>query len=242
MRRPIIGITLDHDDARTRAQLGYGYVECVARAGGVPIGLPFGEGVDADGQAALIDGLVLVGGNDIDPSRWGEARHPAAKAADPAREAHEARLLQAAERRGLPVLGVCFGLQFINVARGGSLHQHLPDVLGDDGQEHRRGDAGWTRRHDVAVEPASLLSRIVGGETLSVNTSHHQAINRVGRGLSVVARAPDGTVEAVEDTERPFWLAVQWHPERLGGEPRHLALFRGLIDACATADTDSFIR
>ena len=231
-RIPLIGITLDHDDERTNYKLPYHYVDSVTRAGGAAVLLPFGEGVDTAVQLAAVDGLLLTGGNDLNPAAWGEARHPAAKPVDPRREAHERALLAEAERRGVPVLAVCFGMQVMNAARGGSLVQHLPDVPGRD--PHNKGDEGGWRRHEVTVEPGSRLAEICGAGTMEVNTSHHQCAARVGGGLRVTAVAPDGTIEALEDPARPLWLGVQWHPERMTREdPRQAALFRRLVEEAA---------
>lgn len=239
--RPLIGITLDHDDGQSRYELTYHYVESVASAGGVPMLLPFCESVDAAEQLEVIDGFVLAGGNDVDPRAWGESRHPAAKPVDPRREVHERGLLLEAERRELPVLAICFGMQVMNVARGGSLVQHLPDVA--KRIEHRKGDQGWMRRHQVQIAQASLLADVCGTELLEVNTSHHQGIARLGDGLTVAAVAPDGTIEAVEDTTKPFWLGVQWHPERLAAsELRHAALFQRLVNEADAARSTTPLR
>jgi putative glutamine amidotransferase len=227
-RTPLIGITVDHNDEKNRFQLPYSYAAAIVAAGGAAVLLPFAPGMDAATQIAAIDGLLLTGGNDIDPSAWGEARHPSAKAADAQREAHERALLAEAEKRGVPVLAVCMGMQLMNAMRGGSLMQHLPDVNGK--QEHRREDLGWDRRHGVSVTEGSLVAQIVGAGELEVNTSHHQAVARVGAGLKVTAVAPDGTIEAVEDPTKRLFVGVQWHPERMTDHPEHLALFRRLVE------------
>jgi len=225
--RPVIGITLDHNRQRERYELGYAVAGAVALAGGEPVLLPFHERATLP---AFVAGLVLSGGNDPDPSAWGEAWHPACNRVDPKRERHERWLAGEAWNRGLPVLGICFGMQVMNLARGGSLIQHLPD-LGRPG--HERGEQGWQRRHDVALRPDSLIARTCGVVALEVNTSHHQAVGEVGRGLVASAVAPDDTIEAVEDPRRQFWLGVQWHPERqaVEGETRHQRLFEALVKA-----------
>ncbi len=235
--QPIIGIACDHDRNYQRYELPYGYVTAIVQAGGVPVLLPFHS---AGELPAFIHGLLLTGGDDADPAAWGEARHPANHPIDPVREAYERRLLSAAERSKLPLLGVCFGMQLMNLARGGSLIQHLPDVPGRD--DHARGEEGWGRRHDVSIVADSLLGTVCGGgggggsdrgEGLSINTSHHQAIARLGKGLVVTAKAGDGTIEAIEDPSQPFWLGVQWHPERMLEAARQMALFKALVDAAA---------
>ena len=228
MARPIIGVTPDHDRGRDKFEAGYGYATAVAAAGGVPILLPFGEGVDAAAQVDLCDGLILGGGNDPDPSVWGEEWHPAAVPADPRREQQERKLIQLAQERGLPVLGVCFGMQLMNVVRGGSVLQHLPDLPGR--ADHSRG-GDWGKRHGVSVAAGSVLERTCGPGELAVNTSHHQAIGNVGEGLIASAVAADGTVEAIEDQALAFWLGVQWHPERLAAcDARQAALFQRLVE------------
>ena len=225
--RPIIGITLDHDDEQTSYKLSYFYVEAVTRAGGMPVLLPFSSRVDAAAQLDVVDGLLLTGGNDVDPAAWGERRHPSAKPADLKREAHERALLAEAHRREMPVLAVCFGMQLMNTFHGGSLVQHLPEAPGTI--DHAKGGPDWPRRHGARVESHTRLGEICGGGPLEVNTSHHQAVARVGEGLVVSAVAEDGTVEAVEDPTKPMWIGVQWHPERMIDFQRHLALFERLV-------------
>ena len=226
MNKPVIGITCDHDRNRDRYELGYGCVDAVARAGGAAVLLPFHEGQELP---AFVDGLIFSGGNDPDPAAWGEAWHPACNPVDPRREEHERRLVREAERRVLPALGICFGMQVMNLLRGGSLIQHLPDA-GRYGDHACGGD--WGRRHPIQILGGSAFARVVGDGPLAVNTSHHQAVGKIGDGLQAVGRAPDGVVEAIEDPSRPFWIGVQWHPERLTTEdPRQLRLFERLVEA-----------
>lgn len=227
-RTPLIGITVDHNDEQSRFELPYSYAAAVVAAGGAPVLLAFAPGLNASAQVAALDGLLFTGGNDIDPAAWGEARHEKAKAVDPRREAHERALLEAAEKRGLPVLAVCMGMQLMNAMRGGSLVQHLPDVNGRE--EHRRAGMGWDRRHEVRVESGSVLAEVCGEGALEVNTSHHQGVARVGEGLRVTAVAPDGTIEAVEDPSKRLFVGVQWHPERMIEQKEHAALFRRLVE------------
>lgn len=226
-RTPLIGITPDHDDEQSSFKLNYSYAEAVVAAGGAAVLLAYAPGMDAAAQMSAIDGLLMTGGNDIDPSAWGEARHEKAKGTDSRRESHERALLAEAEKRGVPVLAVCMGMQLMNAHRGGSLVQHIPDVNGK--AEHRRAGLGWERRHGVKVHEGSLVAQIVGNETFEVNTSHHQAVSRVGSGLKVTAEAPDGTIEALEDPTKRLFVGVQWHPERMIKYPEHLALFKRLV-------------
>lgn len=232
MPRPVIGISFDHDREHSRYQLNYNYAKAILDAGGRPVALPFHDGLE-EGLPEWIDGLLLTGGNDPDPASWGEAWHDACLRVDCDREKHERILLTEAERRGvggLPVLAICLGTQLMNVVRGGSLIQHLPDL--PERMEHRKDEA-WSRRHPVEISPGSLLAGICGPGELEVNTNHHQGLGRVGEGLVVAATAPDGTIEAIEDPSKRLWLGVQWHPERHPDEPRHRALFGRLVEESA---------
>lgn len=226
--RPIIGVTLDHNRERKRYELNYNAVRAIALAGGEPVLLPFYDGAPFP---EFVSGLLLTGGNDPDPAAWGEAWHPACNRVDPNRERHERFLALEAERRNLPVFGICFGMQVMNLVRGGSLIQHL----GDDPKwdDHTRGGTDFLRKHRLDIDPDSVAARIVGGTSIEINTNHHQAIGRVGNGLRAVGHAPDGTVELIEDASRRFWIGAQWHPEHMLDEPKQLALFEGLIAAAA---------
>ncbi len=229
-RPPAIGITIDRQDGADRYLSNYAYAAAVERAGGLPLLLPYR--VDPSLIPAYLDrldGLLLSGGDDLDPALYGShPYHPDTSPIDPPRQAFELALIAEVERRRLPVLGVCLGSQVMNVHRGGSLHQFLPDVDRPAALEHR--SLGGTPRHAVAVDTGSQLGRAIGRRDLSANTYHKQAVARLGRGLRVIATAPDGVVEAFEDPSFPLFAAVQWHPERLTGEPEHLAPFKLLVD------------
>jgi putative glutamine amidotransferase len=211
------------------ALLPLGYAEQVAAAGGVPVLLPPLPGVAA--AVGRLDALVLSGGGDLDPAGYGAPPHPETSRVHPDRDRAELALLAAALAGGLPVLAICRGLQILNVARGGTLCQHLPDTVGHDGHQAAPGTFG---AHPVRIAPGSELAAILGppgagGELrLDVPTAHHQAIDRLGAGLVPTAWADDGTIEALEVPDRDeFLIAVQWHPEA-GTDPR---LFRALIGA-----------
>jgi putative glutamine amidotransferase len=235
---PLIGITAYRERARWGAWdldavlLPDRYVASVAAAGAIPVLLPPGDGIDQ--AAGRLDGLVLSGGGDIDPARYGAARDPHCGPAQDRRDRAELALARAALEAGLPVLGICRGLQVLNVALGGTLHQHLPDRTGTD--EHSPVPGGYGT-HPVQVAPATRLAGILGRTDLTdhlpvtVPTHHHQAIDRLGAGLTATAWTADGTIEAAElaPARHPFAVAVQWHPEV--GEDR--ALFRALVAAAA---------
>ncbi len=212
-RKPRIGINTSTGRSAKGAllyQLDKRYVDCVKAAGGVPVIMPFFDSrVDAADYLAELDGVVFIGGEDIDPKRWGAKRHPKASLMDPLREASDFAALEAALDADKPTLGVCLGCQELNVAAGGSLHQHLPDV---SKQKHNGGAS-----HRIVVQKASRLAVILGVRPGPVLSFHHQAIDQVGRGLVASAHAEDGIVEAVEHPSKRFVVAVQWHPERMTG-------------------------
>lgn len=234
MDLPVIGITAYSARAAWGAWdaeavlLPRPYVDALARAGSVPVVLPPLPDVIA---AALprLDGLVLSGGPDVEPVHYGQRAGEHTQPPNRDRDESERQLLTDALDDGLPVLGVCRGMQLLNVLRGGTLHQHLPDVVGSavHAPEH-----GVYARHPVSVENGSKLADVLGRtEVDEVPTYHHQGIDRVGSGLRPVAWAPDGTVEALEDRDLPFCLAVQWHPE-VGDDP---SLFEALTAAARAA-------
>jgi gamma-glutamyl-gamma-aminobutyrate hydrolase PuuD len=231
---PIVGVTTYRQQAswgpwdRPAAVLAVAYADCVAAAGGRPVLLPpcVGPGGDvasAPGVVDALDALVLVGGGDIDPARYGQAPHRCAAGIDPARDRAELDLLIHALAADLPLLAICRGMQLVNVHLGGSLVQHLPDVTGSDAHQPAQGCFSAV---DVVTEPGSVLSKVMG-DTATVRCSHHQAVDRVGDGLVVSARATDGVVEALEIPGARFTVGVQWHPE----EEADLRLFEALVSA-----------
>jgi putative glutamine amidotransferase len=234
MTRPLIGLTLDAaDDGRMQAYPDYAI--SIEKAGAIPVGIPFA--IDHASIPALLerlDGILFTGGNDLDPGLYAEKRHPRAIPLAPQRQSFELELLARAERMRLPVLGICLGSQLMNVHRGGSLHQFLPDLPRENPLEHR-SSARPSHQHPADLDATSLLGRAIGRAQIPVNTYHKQAINRLGRGLRIVGRAPDGVIEAIEDPSLPLFAGVQWHPERLHGDEHHLAVFRLLVDKAAAA-------
>lgn len=228
MDAPLIGLTSYAEQARwavwegKAAVVGWVYVDAIHRAGGRCVLIPPAlHGVDR--ILAAIDGLCLAGGQDIEPSRYGADRHERTEASQRERDESELALVAGALDRDLPVLGICRGIQVMNVARGGSLIQHLPDTAA--GARHREV-VGTFSDHPVEIAPGSRLETILG-PLAPVKSHHHQATDRVGTGLAPVAWADDGTIEALEDGDKRFALGVQWHPE----EGEDLALFQALVAA-----------
>jgi putative glutamine amidotransferase len=229
--RPVIGVSAYSQQARwgswdlPAVLLPRRYSDMVAAAGGLPVLLPPLPGVT--GVLARLDGLILSGGGDVDPASYGAARDAACGPANPDRDNAEFELARQALDGALPVLGICRGLQVINVVLGGTLIQHLPDVVGHDGhspEEARHGS------HKVSVASASQLARLLGRTEADVPTHHHQAIEQLGDGLVATAWADDGTIEAVElAAPASFMVAVQWHPEA-GEDP---SLFDALVAAAS---------
>jgi putative glutamine amidotransferase len=236
--RPLIGVTTSELRPGTlatlqragapphpEAMLGTTYLHAIDAAGGIPVIL---APVDLAAVPALVerlDGICLSGGPDLDPAAYGApTRHPELGPTQPGVDAFELAVARAADASGLPLLGVCRGAQALNVARGGTLHQHVAG--------HRQAELATVTTQRVRVAADSLLAALTGaGEALEVNSFHHQAVDVLGAGLRVVAWAPDGTVEAVEDRTRPLLLGVQWHAETLTERPEHAALFAALVQA-----------
>jgi putative glutamine amidotransferase len=234
MRRPVIGITMDHKDDQSSYQLTFDYAKSIEAAGGLPFAIPYKVHPALIPQYVdLCDGILFTGGNDMDPSLYGEKWHPRAVPVDPARQDFELALLAEVERRRTPCLGVCFGSQIMNVHRGGSLMQFLPDREQPDALEHRKGDIPGGTRHAVKIEPGTILSKAIGKSEIIANSRHKQAVAQLGKGLRANAFSPDGVVEGIEDPSMPLFLAVQWHPENLSDAPEHLAPFRLLVERAA---------
>jgi putative glutamine amidotransferase len=231
--RPLIGITTRLGAEETFYLRRY-YAEAVEGAGGAPVYIPLIT--DREYLSALcerLDGLVLSGSNsDLDPIYYGEEPHQKLGAVLPDRDETDLFLLEVAERRAMPVLGICFGMQSLNVARGGSLIQDLAAQM-PEALKHEQGQIINRPSHHIRIEPRSLLAELAGSESARVNSSHHQAVNKVGRDLQVIARAPDGVIEAIIDARSDrFALGVQWHPE-VGWEKDKFsqAIFKKFIEA-----------
>lgn len=234
---PLIGITTYGQNEEDRYSLPAPYISAVRRAGGVPVLLPPGE-TAIETLITRIDGLVLAGGGDIDPELYGGEMHPETYMVDPDRDLLELGLTRHILSEGLPTLAICRGCQMVNVALGGSLHEHLPDVVGDE-ILHRLPPAEPTS-HAVSLVDGTGLAELLDQPTFDAASWHHQAIKRIGRGLRVAAHAPDGTIEAAELPEHRWLYAVQWHPELTAEvDPLHQALFDELVGNCTVRSDES---
>jgi putative glutamine amidotransferase len=235
--RPLVAVSATSRiiDGALRIRLNASYVHALERAGLVPLVIPPLEEAAASASVLdVVDGLVLTGGEDVDPTRFGRAPHPTTGPVHDARDATEIALLLAARERRLPTLAICRGIQLANVALGGTLIQDIPSELGQD-VEHDTGDDRKRRAHRIILEGDSRLQRVVGAPSIDVNSMHHQALDVVAGGLIVTARASDGTIEAVEAQDPDWWcVGVQWHPEELVDteEPWDRALFAAFARAC----------
>jgi putative glutamine amidotransferase len=236
LAKPRIGITRSGSAGRISPSYRP-YHERIREAGGEPVDLYPSIGVPAAELIAGLDGLLLSGGPDVAPWRFGEDPDPDLGSVDEARDELELGLLAAARARDLPVLAICRGEQVLNVGFGGRLIQHI----GDEHRAHMEPDprAGESRWHDVVVEPGSRLARLIGAGTVHANSRHHQAVppDGIGEGLVVTARATDGTVEGLEAPAHRWTLGVQWHPEREEIAARFRPLFEAFITAAAAAPT-----
>jgi putative glutamine amidotransferase len=223
--RPSIGITTHGRNAQGRFDVNAKYVDAVRRAGGFPVLLPPGERNPAE-CFEFLDGIVMTGGPDVDPKRYGGRMHPKVYGVDPERDASEIELVHALIDQQKPTLCICRGVQVLNVALGGTLIEDLSDEIGQ--QVVHRGETYQT--HDVDIAPESHLARIVGARRISTASWHHQALREPAPGLTVTARAPDGVIEAVEHAGHPDLIAVQWHPEHTADVDRNSqALFDWLV-------------
>jgi putative glutamine amidotransferase len=241
--RPLIGITSDIESSGKRGSRGRGlrllrveahYARAVLEAGGMPIMLPLlPRRSDIREILARVDGVLVSGGDfDIDPAHYGETAIPALGRIKEERTDFELELIDLAIERSRPLLGVCGGAQAINVALGGTLYQdivtQIPATL-----EHQRGEPPRGNWHMVVIRDDTLLRKIVGRSRLETNTTHHQSVRRLGKGLLANATAQDGVVEGVESRDHRFVLGVQWHPERLVRDTSHKRIYAAFVAACS---------
>jgi putative glutamine amidotransferase len=237
MSKPVIGITTaGRTEAYTTSKhydeyynTPVQYVDAVRRAGGIPLLIPAGSD-DWDTIMKLLDGVIITGGTDVDPTEYkGNVNNPSLFPADPERDRTELSLARhMIQEKSTPLLCVCRGLQVLNVATGGTLHEHILDIRETD--IHRSSDGLWEMQ-TVHVETDSLLAQMMGTDTVKTTSGHHQAVKDIGDGLRVVGTAPDGIIEAVEMPDHPWLVAVQWHPEVTAkDDATQQAIFDALVE------------
>ena len=224
--KPLIGITVNAKEEPAeksggRLWLNWNYAQVIADAGGVPLLIP--PQADMEQLAKVIDGWLIPGGEDIDAKHFGEENHSEVRTIEEERYEAETKLYRNLDPE-TPVLGICYGCQFINVQRGGKLIQHLPDVVSHG--EHAEG-----AKQTYNIRKGTKLHEIVGSDIAKGGSYHHQAVGKLGEGLQVVAEHDDGMIEAVEATDRPWMVGVQWHPERTFADPESKKIFEAFIRA-----------
>ncbi len=230
-----ITLTPQGEPPQHEMALGLRYLQALEAAGALPVVVPPLHTDRVEELLDRVDGVCLSGGPDLDPVTYGERRHEHTGPTELRLDAFELALAKAADARGLPILAVCRGLQVLNVARGGTLYQHLPEHVGKR-VNHRQSQAGTLPTHWVTLAPSSKLEAILGRQRTKVNSFHHQAVATLGDGLIVTGRASDGTVESIEAVDRGFVVGVQWHAETLVGRPGQAALFKAFVDAARPLD------
>ena len=237
LAKPLVAVTatVRSVDGVDRVRLNAAYVHALESAGLVPLVIP--PLADADAARRVLDvaaGLVLTGGEDVDPARYGADPHPELGPVNRDRDETELALLARARELAMPTFAICRGVQVVNVGLGGTLVQDLPSERDDVGAHELDGERG-SRVHGVSIDPSSRLASILGAQALAVNSIHHQAIDRLGAAVRINAHADDGTVEGVESSDPSWWMVgVQWHPEELTAtpEPWDRRLFAAFADAC----------
>ena len=244
--RPIVAVsaTTKTLKGQEKVQVNAAYTDALRAAGLIPLIVPPVAEEDIPAILDTVQGLVLTGGEDVDPSYFGAARHPATGSANDARDRCELALAREAAARKLPTLAICRGIQVLNVALGGTLVQDIPSEI-DKGLNHDAESARSKRVHDVIVDRGTLLGSILASNKIATNSFHHQSVERLGAGLRTVATSPDGVVEAVECTDRAWWaVGVQWHPEELTAtaedwDRRLFAAFAQAVGISGRARADS---
>jgi putative glutamine amidotransferase len=230
--RPVIGITCDYDWENSRVQLHSSYYEGVFRSGGQPFLIPCLEEFFSSDILDRLDGLLLTGGQDCDSYLFGEEPHPQVGNINPLRDSLEIELCREAAARDMPVLGICRGIQVINIAMGGDIYQDLPTQW--EGKPlvcHNQRGPRWFGVHEVHLKGESLLRKVMGVDKIRTNSFHHQAVRRLAEGFKAVGHTVDGVIEAMESSSHSFLIGVQWHPERMWErDPRMLQLFCALTD------------
>jgi putative glutamine amidotransferase len=213
----------------------FNYSESIENAGGAPCIIPYTcDDKMIARYCEIMDGLMLIGGADVDAERYGQRPLPSEFAPTPERDEFEIAFLRSFKETGKPVFGICRGIQLLNVALGGTLIQDIPSRL--NRVHHMLGVGSQEIAHEVRICSDSLIARILGSDDIEVNSFHHQCVDRLGNGLRAVGHSEEGIVEVVEHESHPFMLAVQWHPERMRSSARQLDLFKGFVRACCESE------
>ena len=239
--KPLIGLNMDYRSAKKDSPafsyLCAGYYDAVVKAGGVPIVVPpLAEDGDLNRVLDLLDGMVMIGGADLDPRRDGFMMHPSIRTQETRREDFDRRLIRNVSDRRLPIFGIGAGMQLLNLSEGGNLFLHIPEDM-PKALPHR-DSIDPAHRHALEVVPGSLMERVYGEGEIRVNSTHHMAIDEVAPGFAVTARCPDGIIEAIE-SERPDWFALgtQFHPESDSASALDLRIFEEFIDGIKSQAT-----
>lgn len=233
LHKPLIAITLDAEEGGGYSVMPWfalrqNYCEAIVALGGIPLPLPHYDQF-AENYAHLVDGVIFTGGAfDIDPALYGEEERHSTVATKHQRTTFEWRLLQLMYDQKKPILGICGGMQLINVAKGGTLIQHIPDIVANC-LAHEQPNPRTEPGHDIQIYENTLLDRLINSDKIQVNSAHHQAIKDVASGFRINAMASDGVIEGIEDTTHPFCLGVQWHPEYHVSEADQ-KIFAGFIE------------
>lgn len=248
MAKPLIGICPSIKPRQKRGDAYFlfaGYVDLVTRGGGLPVILPLAATLEeAREVVGRVDGVLLTGGEDIDPARYGQTVRRPELLGVARRNDSDGFYARASQERGTPALGICLGIQVMNVEFGGSLLQHIPEDLPGSLEHEEEDEVHDNPEHEVTIEPGTLLARVLAGEKASasvpacratVNSFHHQSVDRVAPGFRVAARSSDGVVEAIERSDHPFYMGVQWHPERMPDAPSTRRLVGAFLDAARGA-------
>ena len=249
--RPLIAVTTSEirqhrsaltpqgEPPREELALGLSYLQAIEGAGGIPLVAPPLDGEAIEPLLERVAGVCLSGGPDLDPVAYGAFRHEMTAPSWAELDRFELSLARAADAADLPILAICRGMQVLNVSRGGTLHQHLPDVAGEQ-VGHRQSEAPGDPTHWVTLDPESRLADIVGPTRKMVNSFHHQAAASLGQGLVATATADDGTIEAIEALDREFVLGVQWHAECLADQDENARLFEAFVEAARRYENEAF--
>jgi putative glutamine amidotransferase len=224
--KPLIGVSADYQAGK--CLVWHNYTRAIEAASGVPVVLPPMDPENLRDLLKHLDGVLITGGPDIPPERYGQQKHPSTECVAPERDAFDFLLLEEVKDLDKPTLAICYGAQVLNVAFGGTLVQDIPSLLAGS-LKHVRPPGGERPVHPVSVRSGTLLHSILCVDRLDTNSSHHQSIKDTPAPLRQVAFSEDGVVEAVESTEHRFLLGVQWHPEAMTDQPLHLKLFQALV-------------